>query len=260
MPVKIVSDLHGATRALAAELQPSDTLLLLGDLINVIDYSTKDGILVDIFGIDAVEEVIGLRAQRRFEDARSVMALRRKGREAEIAQMLEAMFRKAYQEVFDVLPEQTYLIFGNVDAPAVARELLPAGAQLVDGKVIELEGLRIGFVGGGLPTPLKIQGEVSEEEYNAKLDGLGPVDIICSHVPPDIPELTFDVVAKRHERGSSRLVEYIRDIQPRCAFFGHIHQPLCSSRHLGRSHLLNVGYFRRTKRAIPLWVSAPGAG
>lgn len=252
MAIKVVSDLHGAASALAEEVHPDDTLLLLGDLINVIDYTTRDGILVDIFGVDAVLEVIGLRAQRRFEEARSVMALRRKGREAEVAGLFQQAFRKAYRSVYQVLPKKTYLILGNVDSPVVAHELLPANVEMVDGKVIELAGMRIGFVGGGLPTPLKIQGEVPEEEFNSKLEALGEVDIICSHVPPDIPELTFDTVASRHERGSAGLADYIRRVQPRRAFFGHIHQPLTSSTHIGRTHCLNAGYFRHTKRAITL--------
>jgi Icc-related predicted phosphoesterase len=250
--IKVVSDLHGAAHALTEAVQPDDTLLLLGDLINVIDYKTRDGILVEIFGLDAVLEVMGLRAQRRFEEARSVMALRRKGREADIAARFQQAFAKAYREIYAVLPRKTYLILGNVDSPPVAEETRPPNVEMVDGKVIELEGMRIGFVGGGLPTPLKIAGEIPEEEYNAKLEGLGEVDIICSHVPPDIPELTFDVVANRHERGSSGLAEYIKRVQPRQAFFGHIHQPLCSSTHLGRTHCLNVGYFRRTRRAFTL--------
>jgi Icc-related predicted phosphoesterase len=206
-----------------------------------------------VFGLDAVNEVIGLRAQRRFEDARSVMALRRKGREAELAERFDALFREAYREVYEALPRKTYLILGNVDNPEAAKAELPENAEMVDGKVIELAGLRFGFVGGGLPTPLRIRGEIPEEEFNAKLSGLGEVDVICSHVPPDLPELTFDVLAQRHERGSSGLLEYIRDVQPRRALFGHIHQPLCSSTHVGRTHLLNVGYFRRSKRAITLW-------
>jgi Icc-related predicted phosphoesterase len=252
MTVKIISDLHGATSALTKEVDPTDTLLLLGDLINVIDYGTKDGILVDMFGVDAVEEVIELRAERRFDEARNVMAKRREGRENEVAARFEVLFRKAYQAVFEVLPKPTYMILGNVDRPALVDELRPSGVEMVDGMVITLQGRRIGFVGGGLPTPLNIAGEIPEEEYNRKLEGLGEVDIICSHVPPDIPELTFDVLAQRHERGSSRLVEYIRDVQPERAFFGHIHQPLFSSTHLGRTHLLNTGYFRRTERALTL--------
>ena len=252
MAIKVISDLHGAASAVAEAVDPDDTLLLLGDLINVIDYQTKDGILVDIFGVDAVNEVIGLRAQKKFEEARSVMALRRKGREAEIAVMFQQAFAKQYREVFSALPKKTYLILGNVDSPPVAHELLPENVEMVDGKVIELAGLRIGFVGGGLPTPLKIQGEIPEEEYDAKLHGLGEVDIICSHVPPDIPELTYDVIAKRHERGSAGLAEYIRDVQPKRALFGHIHQPLYSSTHIGKTHCLNTGYLRRTRRAITL--------
>ncbi|MDQ4149575.1 MAG: metallophosphoesterase [Actinomycetota bacterium] len=253
MAVKIVSDLHGATDTLQAEVAPDDTLLLLGDLINVIDYTTRDGILVEMFGVEAVNEVISLRAEKRFDEARAVMAKRREGREAEVAERFEVLFREAYRDVFDVLPTPTYLILGNVDRPAIVHEMTRPGVHLVDGKVVDLAGKRIGFVGGGLPTPLHIAGEIEEEEYNAKLEGLGAVDIVCSHVPPDIPELTYDTLAERHERGSSRLVSYIRDVQPERVFFGHIHQPLLSSTHLGRTHLCNVGYFRRTRRALTLW-------
>lgn len=252
MAVKVISDLHGATDALRSEVDYGDTLLLLGDLVNVIDYFTRDGILVDIFGLDAVNEVIGLRAQRRFEEARSVMDLRRKGREAEVAEQFRISFQKAYRAVFDALPHRTYMILGNVDSPSAVEELLPENVELVDGKVVELAGLRIGFVGGGLPSPLKIKSEVPEDEFDAKLTGLGEVDIVCTHMPPDLPELTFDVLAERHERGSAGLTRYIRNVQPQRAFFGHIHQPLCSSTHIGETHLLNVGYFRKTHRAFTL--------
>ncbi|MGQ0678701.1 MAG: metallophosphoesterase family protein [Actinomycetota bacterium] len=251
MAVKVISDLHGASREIAGQVDPTDTLLLLGDLINVIDYTTRDGILVEIFGVDAVNEVIGLRAQRRFEDARSVMALRRKGREAEIAEQFDRRFREAYREIQQVLPERTCVILGNVDNPEAARQELNR-VDMVDGKVVELAGLKFGFVGGGLPTPLEIRGEIPEHEFDSKLRGLGAVDVICTHVPPDLPELTYDVVAKRHERGSAGLAEYIRDVQPLRALFGHIHQPLLSSTHMGRTHLLNAGYFRHTHRAITL--------
>lgn len=252
MTVKIVSDLHSAVEALRREIRPEDTLLLLGDLINIIDYSAMDGILVEIFGQEAVREVIDLRAERRFDDARAAMARRWQGREAEIAMEFQSKLKTAYEEVSGALPNQTYLITGNVDAPAMIEEILRPGVELVDGKVVEIEGLRVGFIGGGLPTPLKVAGEIPESEFDAKVDALGDVDVLCTHVPPDIPELTYDVLAGRHERGSKRLLQYIVDVQPMRAFFGHIHQPLVSSAHVGRTHLLNAGYFRRTQRAIPL--------
>ncbi len=252
MGVKIIADLHGATSALAAEVGPEDTLLLLGDLINVIDYTTMDGILVDIFGLEAVEEVVALRASRRYEEAREVMAKRRLGREGEIAQSMVAAITKAYEEVFESLTARTLLILGNVDSPAIVADICPSSVQLVDGQVVDLHGKRVGFVGGGLPTPLMIQGEIPEEQFDAKLDALGPVDVLCTHVPPDVPELTFDVLAGRHERGSSGLLRYITRVQPEKVFFGHIHQPMVSSTHIGSTNAVNAGYFRKTRRALSL--------
>ena len=252
MGVKVISDLHSATDALRSEVAESDTLLLLGDLINIIDYTTMDGILVEIFGIEAVEEVVRLRAERRFDEAREVMARRRKGREEEIGAEFMGKLHDAYTDVFAALPSQTMMILGNVDSPHVVAELKPSHIKDVDGSVVEIEGVSVGFVGGGLPTPLHIAGEIPEEEYNAKLDGLGEVDIVCSHMPPDIPELTYDLVARRRERGSTHLLEYIRAVQPARVFFGHIHQPMVSSMFVGRTHLINAGYFRKTKRALPL--------
>jgi Icc-related predicted phosphoesterase len=251
MPVKVVSDLHGATGALRNAIDPDDILLLLGDLINIIDYGTMDGILIDVFGVDAVQEVVDLRAQRRFEEARAVMARRREGREEELAQQFQRLIRAAYRDVREALPRRVYLILGNVDSPHLAVEVERPGVEFVDGKVLEIDGLRVGFVGGGLPTPLRVPGEIPEEEYDAKLEALGRVDVVCSHVPPDIPELTYDVLARRHERGSAALLDYVRSAQPRRVYFGHIHQPLVSSMHVGRTHLLNVGYFRRTQRPMP---------
>jgi Icc-related predicted phosphoesterase len=251
---KVVSDLHSGVDALAREVDPDDTLLLLGDLINIIDYAAMDGILVEVYGVDAVAEVVELRAQRRFDEARVVMQRRREGREEEVGRRFHELIAEAYRRVAAALPRRTYLILGNVDSPGIARTVLSEvpGVVMADGTVIEIEGLRVGFVGGGLPTPLGVAGEIAEEEYDAKLAALGEVDVVCSHVPPDLPELTYDTIARRRERGSAGLLAYVRDHQPLRVFFGHVHQPLLSSTHLGRTHLMNAGYFRRTQRAIPL--------
>lgn len=254
MPVKIVSDLHSALPALRREVMHEDTLLLLGDLVNIIDYLEMDGILVEVFGLDAVKRVVELRAQKRFDEARAVMTNIREGREGEVWQAFRQLQTDAYAKVRDSLPHKTYLISGNVDSPEMLDSLAGPGVELIDGKAIDLDGVRIGFAGGGLPTPLGVAGEISEEDYNAKLDAIGEVDVICSHIPPDLPELTFDTLARRRERGSAYLLEYVKQVQPIRVFFGHIHQPLVSSAHVGRTHLLNAGYFRRTKRAITLWV------
>ena len=85
----------------------------------------------------------------------------------------------------------------------------------------------------------------------AKVQALPEVDVLCSHIPPAVPELCWDTLAKRQEQGSEDLLEYIEDVQPRRHYFGHVHQPLVSSMSIGRTECINVGYFRATKRAFP---------
>lgn len=253
MPIYVVSDLHGAQDSLTKALPDGATLLLLGDLVNLIDYITKTGILYEVFSRDAVDQVSDLRARGDYEGAREVIRTRGEGRDHEIRAEIGRRIAEEYEAVFAALPDPTYLILGNVDSPQLADELAqrtPA-VKLVDGQVLELEGERFGFVGGALPTPLHVAGEVTEEEMKAKVDALPEVDVLLSHIPPAVPELCFDTLARKAERGSDDLLRYIRDVQPRRAYFGHVHQPLVSAMHIGRTLCINVGYFRATRRAFP---------
>ena len=50
MRIKLVSDIHGAAQALARAAADADVLLVCGDLVNLIDYRTMQGIAVDVFG------------------------------------------------------------------------------------------------------------------------------------------------------------------------------------------------------------------
>jgi Icc-related predicted phosphoesterase len=253
VPVYVVSDLHGAPEALGAAVPDGATLLLLGDLVNFIDYRSMTGILVDVFSADAVAEVVRLRTAGLIDEARVAMRERSRGREEEIRTEITRRVVAQYSHVFASLPDPTYVILGNVDNPAVARgfiEQSPA-AHDADGRAIELEGELFGFVGGALPTPLHAAGEVADEDLRAKLAGLGEVDVLCTHIPPDVPELCFDTVAAKPERGSPDILEYIRDVQPRRHYFGHLHQPLISTMRVGRTLCVNVGYFRKTRQAFP---------
>lgn len=253
MAVYVVSDLHGAPDALRKAVPEGATLLLLGDLINFLDYTSMSGILTEVFSVEAVSRVVELRTAGRVLEARQVMHERAAGREEEVREAILARARDQYERVFAALPDPTYVIFGNVDNPAMALSLAaetPA-VRYEDGRMIVLEGERFGFVGGALPTPLHVAGEITEEEMRAKVEGLGEVDVLCSHIPPAVPELCFDTLARKSERGSEDLLEYIRDVQPRRAYFGHVHQPLVSAMHIGRTFCINVGYFRGSKRAFP---------
>jgi Icc-related predicted phosphoesterase len=253
MAIYVVSDLHGAADDLTKAVPEGATLLLLGDLINFLDYTTMSGILTEVFSVEAVAEVVNLRTAGHVQEAQRVMRKRAAGREEEIRAEIGKRVLEQYDEVFAVLPDPTFLIFGNVDNPAIATNFAEQtpGVRLPDGTVVEIEGERFGFVGGALPTPLHVAGEITEAEMAAKVAGLGDCDVLCSHIPPAVPELCFDTLAGKSEQGSVDLLRYIEDVQPRRAYFGHVHQPLISSLYIGRTLCINVGYFRATKRAWP---------
>jgi Icc-related predicted phosphoesterase len=251
MPVFVVSDLHGAADALSDQVPQGSTLLLLGDLINFIDYFSMTGILTEVFSVATVAEVVRLRTAGDLDQARRVMAERSEGREDLIRSEIGRRVKQEYENVFSVLPDPTYLILGNVDNPGIVSALRTAHPHVrdPDGMVLTLDGERFGFVGGALPTPMHVAGEITEAEMRAKVENLGDCDVICSHIPPAVPELCFDTIAKKPERGSEDLLEYIRDVQPHRAYFGHLHQPLISAMRIGRTLCVNVGYFRATRRA-----------
>lgn len=253
MPVYVVADLHGAPDALSKAVPESSILVLLGDLINLLDYTTMSGILTDVFSVDAVSEVARLRTEGKMLEARDIMRRRAEGREGAIQEDIRRRVYREYEAVFATLPDPTYLILGNVDQPGVAQSLAQETPAVIyaDAQTVVLEGERFGFVGGALPTPLRVAGEVTEETMRAKVDELGEVDVLCSHIPPAVDELCYDTLARRRERGSPDLLRYIEDVQPRRAYFGHVHQPLVSSLRIGSTLCVNVGYFRATRRAFP---------
>lgn len=252
MPVYVVADLHGAAADLKAAVPPDVPLLLLGDLVNFLDYISMTGILTEVFSVETVAEVVELRTAGRIEEARVVMRERSRGREDEIRSEIGRRLRLQYEDVFAAIPDPTYAILGNVDNPVLAASFAGAtpGVRLFDSGVVELGGERFGLVGGALPTPLNVAGEVSADEMRSRIERLGEVDVLCSHIPPSVPELCFDTVSGKREQGSDDLLEYIRDVQPRRAYFGHVHQPLVSVTSVGRTVCVNVGYFRATRRAF----------
>jgi len=138
--------------------------------------------------------------------------------------------------------------FGNVDIPDLLRSMIPVGVRFADGDAVELAGLRWGIVGGGVPTPLGIPGEVSEERWEEKLAAIGEVDVVGTHVPPRIPWFCYELMARKFEPGSTALVGYIVRRQPKYALFGHVHQPLVSEGTIGPTSVVNVGHFRADGR------------
>ena len=249
MKVHVVSDVHGSGAALARAADGADALFCLGDLVLFLDYDdVSQGIFADLFGAENTQRFVELRTAGRFAEARAWTAglwdqvVVREGRDRHA--ILEHKVREQYADLFAAMPTPAYLTYGNVDVPAFWPDYLRPGHTVLDGEVTEIDGLRVGFVGGGLVSPMRTPYEVDEETYAAKVAALGEVDILCAHIPPALPELCYDVVARRLELGSRAILEHVRQTQPRLVLFGHVHQPLVRRARIGRTECVNVGHFR----------------
>jgi Icc-related predicted phosphoesterase len=247
--VLILADVHGATEALRRVVRAGETLVVLGDLINFIDYRTNEGIVTDITGRAFVDEIVRMRTAGRFDDSRALWRRFVSGREQEVTDAFDRAVTAAYVEVCAGLEGATaYVTYGNVDRPDLLASMLPPGSRFVDGEVVDVDGFRIGIAGGGqmsLGTP----GEVTEDAMAAKLDRMGPVDVLGTHLPPAIPALSTDVIGGR-AKGSEAILEYLVRWRPRWHYFGDVHQPQASSWRVGPTRCVNVGYFRATGRAV----------
>jgi Icc-related predicted phosphoesterase len=247
MRVHVVSDVHGRCDALATAADGADALICLGDLLLFVDYADPGkGIFADLFGAEAARRLIELRTARRFDEAREFSAGLRAGLDGDPAAQLTAAVSGQYAELFGALPSPCYLTYGNVDLPGMWSAHLRAGHQVLDGQRVDLGGWSFGFVGGGLRTVYRTPNELPDDVYAAKVAAVGQVDVLCAHIPPAVPELLYDTVARRTERGSEALLEAVRRTQPRYLLFGHVHQPLARRIRIGDTECINVGHFRAT--------------
>jgi hypothetical protein len=245
MRVHVVSDVHDAGDDLARAGDGADLLICLGDLILFLDYAdSNNGIYAELFGAEATSTYIALRTAGEFDRAREHSAALWASLGGDRATHMNAKIREQYARLFSQMPTPALLTYGNVDVPTLWPEYLREGQTVLDGETIELDGLRFGFVGGGLKSQYNTPFEISDDEYAAKVDALGPVDVLCTHIPPALPEITYDVVARRFERGSAALLQYLIEYQPRLHLHGHVHQPLAPRTRVGRTEVVNVGHFR----------------
>ncbi|MFJ6567006.1 metallophosphoesterase [Streptomyces sp. NPDC091292] len=246
--VHVVSDVHGNTRDLARAGDGADALICLGDLVLFLDYADHSrGIFPDLFGTENADRIVELRTARRFEEARDFGASLWAGI-GDRAGAIENAVRRQYAEMFAAFPTPTYATYGNVDIPTLWPEYARPGTTVLDGQRAEIGGRVFGFVGGGLRTPMHTPYEISDEEYAAKIEAVGEVDVLCTHIPPDVPELCYDTVPRRFERGSRALLAAIHRTRPRYALFGHVHQPLVRRMRIGATECVNVGHFASAGR------------
>ena len=251
MAVKIVSDIHGEYRALASQLRTDDTAVLLGDYLNLIDFRTLDGILSEVYTKEQIIIALSEFAKGRKELARrSIREIAGGG--SEQSRRVRELIVTGYQDFFSSLPCKCYLLFGNTDDPSLLKELSAGDVEVFDSGVVTIGQERFGFVSGTPhgPWTVGLPGEMDPEDYGKLVDSLGPVDVLCTHCPPAIPELTWDRLANRDEMGSAALLDYLDEFQPAHHYFGHVHNPVASEVYRGRTKVVNAGFFKQHRTAL----------
>lgn len=248
-----ISDVHDSSEALRRVVDLGEEVVVLGDLVNLTDYRTGEGAVADVLGIDFANRTSEARARGDYPEMRNLWreeaAQTGVDLRARIGDELTSQYAKAGAALTG---GRGLVIHGNVDRPDSLQAALPEGFSYVHGQVVERDGLRFGFAGGGVPTPLGAAGELSDDAMADLLQSLGDVDVLCSHVPPAVPALRTDVVTGREERGSVPILEYLLERQPTFHFFGDVHQPQATTWRVGRTRCHNAGYFRATGRYLRL--------
>ncbi|HEX9848834.1 MAG TPA: metallophosphoesterase [Acidimicrobiia bacterium] len=248
-----ISDVHDAPDALRRLVDLDEEIVILGDLVNLTDYRTGAGAVAEVLGSDFAARTSSARAEGDYRRMRSLWTEKASETDADLRRLIRAELRSQYTAAAAALEQgHGLVIHGNVDQPNVLRDSLPPGFRYVHGEVVERDGLRLGFVGGGVRTPLAADGEVGDEDMAEILGTLGPVDVLCTHVPPAVPSLRRDVITGREERGSIPIRDYLKSHQPRYHLFGDVHQPQASTWRVGRTRCVNAGYFRATGRYLRL--------
>lgn len=247
--IRLVSDIHGAAAALRRVAPGDSPLFVLGDLINFIDYRDNQGIVSDVAGQEFVDEMVRLRTAGDFTEAGELWKRHRRGREEELRLLYADAIAGAYEEVCAALAGvEAYVTYGNVDDPRVLASHLPDSARFVEADVIGVDGIRIGVVGGGVMS-INSPGEIDDAVMEERLESIGAVDVLCTHVAPAVDPLARDVIGGR-AKGSPAVLRYLLAQQPRYHYFGDIHQPQAVAWRVGATVCRNVGYFRATGRVV----------
>ena len=228
-------------------------VVILGDLINWIDYRDGQGIAMDVFGKDNVKKLVNLRKEHRFDERKSLWNELYQSDPDKISKKMQDAILKQYEDVFGVLKNyEVWFIPGNVDDVNIMNTYTSNSIKNVDGLIMEYNNKKIGFAGGGVPTPINARGEIDEDTFSKTLSTLKEAEIICTHAPPLVDELVTDVITNKIEQGWLSLKDFIEKHQPQFSLFGDVHQPQASNWVIKTTKCINVGYFRATNQYIEL--------
>ncbi len=243
----LVADVHGANRALARVARSGEPLAVLGDLLDLFDYRTGEGLMADLVGRDVVLEFLRLRERGEGAAARAVWRAVEEEHREEIAARFDGLVQAAYAEVAEALAgAEAYVIHGNADAARAAAGQ-PSARRAVGGRRGRGDrGAPSGLRRGRAQLPRQaVGGGTGRDGWRV----LGEVDVLCTHVAPAVGPLGRDVISGRPKH-SRAVLDYLLAHRPRWHYFGDVHQPQALSWRVGETLCRNVGYFRATGRAV----------
>src|SRR4051812_15526801 len=146
MRVHVVSDVHARSDALSKAGDGADALICLGDLVLFLDYDDPSGgIFADLFGEESAVELISLRTQRRFDDAREFSAQLWSSIGRDRYEVIEEAIRGQYADLFAAMPTPAYVTYGNVDVPRLYDDYRREGISVLDGETLRMGDKTFGF-------------------------------------------------------------------------------------------------------------------
>jgi len=132
------------------------------------------------------------------------------------------------------------LVPGNAEsADELRAEALP-NASVLHGDGMEIDGLHLFGLGGGVPpTPFgEWSFDLSEAEAAAMLAPCEVADILITHSPP---KGVVDRTSRGDSVGSTAIHAAIERIQPKLALCGHIHDCWGERGMIGKTEVVNLG-------------------
>ena len=132
------------------------------------------------------------------------------------------------------------LVPGNAESADELRQAALSGTTVLHGEGMEIDGLRLYGLGGGVPpTPFGDWSfDLSETQAAAMLAPCARADILITHSPP---KGVVDRTSRGDSVGSTAINAAIERIQPRLALCGHIHDCWGERGHIGRTEVVNLG-------------------
>ncbi len=257
MRIHVVADVHGNFEALARAGEGADQLMILGDLLDYVDYhDPSGGIMGAVFGAEKISKFVAMRTVGAFAELHAYNHSLWSTIDNP-AQAIIDIVSERYQRVIEVIPDNTLLTLGNVDVAQIWSDIAPPNLQYLDGEVRTIGGLRFGFVAGGSSRPGSnfrrtespwqpfVRSALDYLDSVAAVTGAGSIDILCSHIPPNLFGMRYDMIPARLEMYGPGLLQAIDLEQPSIALSGHVHQPLMPRVRRGRTECINVGHFQR---------------